>query len=293
MPDKFIGFVRFFSGYSRSFPFDLVIHLKDEVIGSAIESLGNDWWENPDNQLRYHKEKAELEKRQKQWNAGILARPGVSGLVPGQVPKNSRKKKTRQESKPTLEEIISAAGWRGPWKAFDHGVSSRFPVAFFKTKALAEIAVEALQNRVEELARSAQQRQDDRSITFAEANPRFFAVAENELSPAERVSVYERIRRVYAAAGKNQPLEEGLLRIFLPEIQGTLEQVQEVGLALNDPGESEPTSEIRSAASAPNLASEQEAMEEGKPGGSLGKLDGDQEKDITLDNFDIAILRKL
>ena len=66
----------------------------------------------------------------------------------------------------------------------------------------------------------------DEDIFIISANPRFAAVAQNALSRSELATVREKINRLSSPSSQNQTWEEGLLRFYLPKIEGTLQQLQ-------------------------------------------------------------------
>jgi|GEM_PF-6349286 len=107
-----------------------------------------------------------------------------------------------------------------------HGISRRHPVASSETKESAELAVTVLQAKVAELARTigAKSRLCENDVWFLSANPRFSVVSENELSRQELVVIRDHLNRLESLPGENQPVEERLLRLFLPHMRGLLAQ---------------------------------------------------------------------
>jgi DNA-binding response OmpR family regulator len=106
-------------------------------------------------------------------------------------------------------------------------MSKRYPVARFASKEDAEAAVAALQDRVAELARAAYAKVDwtDTENVHATVNPRFVVVGEAELARSDLAVVRAKLNRLQGPGSAEQPLEEALLRFFLPKISSTLEQI--------------------------------------------------------------------
>jgi hypothetical protein len=149
----------------------------------------------------------------------------------------------RPTGTPTVEQIIVAAGWGSPALCGQYGITNRYPLARYKTEESAKIATTALQGRVSELARSTEtkERWSDSDSLLATANPHFIAVPESSLCSAEKAAFREKIERVSKSAGQHPSLEEGLLRFYLPELRGTLEQTQESDLPTTKQGTSQPS----------------------------------------------------
>jgi hypothetical protein len=241
-----IVFVRFFPGYTTSFLFDRFVRLKDDAIGGAVEALCKEWWRKPSNRRRVQTSRTEMELRQREWAQGALARPGKNWCVPGAAASEVANAPAKRIGTPSFEEIAAVAGWVCPTASadFPHGISPRYPVARFNTKEDAEAAVVALQERVAELARAAYAKHHwgDEDDLLATANPRFFVVAEEDLSRPELATARERIKRLNGPAGEHQSPEEGLLRFYLTRIGATLEQVRDAESATNDLGANQPAS---------------------------------------------------
>jgi hypothetical protein len=241
----YVVFVRFFLGYTESFPFDRFTHLKDDAIGNALEALRKEWWRKPANRQRIRAERdeqrrqqKELEQLQEDWLQGAVARPGWNPGLPAvttskaddALAKRVDDAPAQHMNAPSFEEIAAAAGWwnRTGLDAFPFDISRRYPVARFDSKRLAEDAAAALQEKVAELARGAYAKEhwnDDEDNWLATANPRFAVVAEKSLSGGELAVVRERLQKLGEPVGKHPTLEEGLGRFYLVKLHGTLEQI--------------------------------------------------------------------
>jgi hypothetical protein len=208
-------FVRFFK-FIEPFPFGRFFRVSDDGLGNAAESLRREWWRSPANRARYRKYEIDRQKRIRQWEQGALARPGINWLVAAPAPSAAN-----QNRQPSLQEIAEAAGWHGSalgdWPL---GISCRYPIAHFDEKKRADVAAAVLQERVKELAQSAYTRTDsgDEDLILASANPRFFVVAEADLSDAEQATVREKIDRLDSPTPGIATQEEVLLRFYMPKL---------------------------------------------------------------------------
>jgi hypothetical protein len=228
----YLVFVRFFLGYSESFPFERFLHVDDADIDGAVEALRREWWSDPANAARLRASRRELESRVREWNESGLARPGRSmgwGL-PGRAARPEDADPAPDEARePSFVEVAAEAGWGHPTALGDwrYGISHRYPLRRYPTEEAARDAVAALQGRVSELARSAHltEQSNGEEYVLATGNPRFIVVAEEKLSRAEMIRARERMHRVNSQARGQQSPEEALLRVFLPNIRSTLEQI--------------------------------------------------------------------
>jgi hypothetical protein len=228
----YLVFVRFFLGYSKSFPFERFLHLDDADIDGAVEALRREWRSDGANAARLRASRRELERRAREWKESGLARPGRSmgWGVPGSAARPEDADPTPEEARePSFEEVAAEAGWGHPTALGDsrYGITHRYPLRGYATEEAARDAVAALQGRVSELARSAHltEQSDGEVYLLAAANPRFIIVAEEKLSRAELIRARERIHRVNSQGGGQQSPEEALLRVFLPNIRSTMEQI--------------------------------------------------------------------
>lgn len=152
-------------------------------------------------------------------NQGTLAMPPGNNTSPrgtdaDQVPRTG---------KPDLQEIAATAGWGSP-----ENITRHFPVARFEKKDLANDAAKALQERVAELARSADDKRhwEDGDVLLATANPHFFVVAEKTLSRSERALTVDQMKRARGPKTESMTREEALVRAYLPKIRGVLESFE-------------------------------------------------------------------
>lgn len=226
-----IVFVRFFLGYSDSFPFDRFLRLPDGsgAIEAAMEALRKEWWRKRANQNRYAESQAELEGRRRKWREVALAQPSRNTHLPWSDCPDGDEPLPKRTGTPSFEEVARVAGW---WDGTTcggmvFGISRRYPVARFDTEDAASIAAAALQERVAELTRSTftEERLSEGSIWLASANPHFVVVAEDQLQPVELHGVRERVRGLDSPGGKHQPAEEACLRAYWHMIRPTLEEI--------------------------------------------------------------------
>jgi hypothetical protein len=225
MPGYFV-FVRFFLGYSETFPFERFIKLHDNDIADAVETLRKEWWSKPANRKQVEESRKALRKRQEEWSEGCLAVPlgshpkpldSNAGVEVYQVPSGT----------PDFEELAREAEWKTTsFQAGCSGISRRYPVAFLGKKALADNLAGALQLRVAELADAAYLKNhwDDETSWLAQANPRFSVVPEEKLSGSEVTATKERIQRINDPAGTHLSLDEAILRFYLIKIRPILDQ---------------------------------------------------------------------
>lgn len=240
----YVVFVRFFPGYTESFPFQRFANLNDDDIKGAVDALRKEWWKDPANRRQVQVSRKETEERVREWNQAALARPGVNRSLPWQEAPEGAGAPALRTGTPSLEEVAVVAGWGTPMASEDlpYGISRRYPVALFKAKEDADAAAAALQERVAELARAtwAQQTWSAEDGWLALANPRFGVVEEAQLSRATLATARERIQRVHGPAGEHQTLDEALLRFYLPKIGATLEQVRDAASAADGLGKNQP-----------------------------------------------------
>jgi hypothetical protein len=132
---------------------------------------------------------------------------------------------------PKFDEVAIEAGWGSPAvsSGLCFGISRRYPIAFLNKKELADSLAEALRQRVAELtdATDLKKHWNDETYWLSQANPHFFVVAEEELSGANVATAREKVERINSPAGQHQSLEEALVRFYLPNVRGILEQVRE------------------------------------------------------------------
>lgn len=217
-------FVRFFLDFTPDFPAHRFDHLSTDALGRAFEAVAREWLRDPDNQKRFRVYEAEQEKLRaetndlrRRWNRWV--RGDARSLAEILIPKRT--------GKPGFWEVAEAAGWTCP-KGFgtSHGVSERWPVAWYEPRPAADLAAAALNARLGEHSRATYKKDrwsdDDR---WRATNPRFFVVAEADLSRVEVVAATERLRRMAGPVVGSPTLEEGILRLFWPMIGPTLEQV--------------------------------------------------------------------
>lgn len=209
----YIVFVRFFFNYPESTPFDKVAHLPDAEIRPELERLHNAWIIDPANaaevakQQPTRKQLAEARKFKERWYRSFMW-----GATPAEIRKAIRDSEAQAEAEAA--------------KHSDHNITRRYPVACFESAEQADTARDSLQQRVKEIARAGYDRQwsqDGPEYIQACANPTFFAIPESELSPAERITVNEQLARLAKPPTKGAPLEEAILRVFMPDLTGTLE----------------------------------------------------------------------
>jgi hypothetical protein len=225
-------FVRFFLGYTERFPFERFAHLGDDEINDTLEELRKEWLSEPANARSVETSRRELQERQRTWSQSFLAKPGRSAAVPPGRPDGVRLQPPRT-GEPSFDEVATLAGWRAAQMSCGdsaHGITHGYPLARFSTKEDADAAAEALRDAVAELARGAYAKQhwndDDDCYLHATANPRFVVVAEGKLSRSELARAHVRIRRLDGAPGEQLPPEEALLRLFLPTLRATLDQIE-------------------------------------------------------------------
>jgi hypothetical protein len=218
-----IVFVRFFFDWPPSFPFGRVAGLKDSALARGLEAARQEELSKPAARNRSPQLQAEAKKQARLWGQGALAKPGLNQRLPGRAATAS----APPEPTDTPE----------PPGTLPHGVTNRYPVAQFDTKALAKDAAAALQARVSELARAAYDKfhWEDADLTFAVSNPWFVIVAERDLLPHERVLVQEQISRLRRAAAESLSLGEGLVRFYWPTILPILEGFNAPGGLGNGP----------------------------------------------------------
>jgi hypothetical protein len=242
MPGYFV-FVRFFFGYSNSFPFEQFANVKDGDLVRVAEAFGKRWWSKPANRRRlqtarakwvreWKKRRKEQEAKVREWKQGELAGPGVNWLLPDTERSKAPPKPkapTVRTGAPNFQEIANLEGWRVPhgfildWL---HDISNRYPVAHFNRKGLAVAAAAALQDRVVELAKATWGKQpwSDGDDLLALLNPRFSVVVDRELSRAESATATEQLQRINGPVSANPTSEEGFLRFYWPLIRPTMEQ---------------------------------------------------------------------
>jgi hypothetical protein len=116
-----IVFVRFFPGYSDTFPYDRFLSVKDEQIAPTVAAICDEWWKNPANRTRLKTARSKrtpeellLEKRRKQWSKGGLARAGRTLNVPKAGSLSAKAETATSKGKPTLAEILEVEGWSEP-----------------------------------------------------------------------------------------------------------------------------------------------------------------------------------
>jgi hypothetical protein len=197
---RHVLFVRFFLEYSETFPYDRVLSLPDSDVRAALEQLRDEKWADPNVQSENAKIESELSKRRKQW-AKATGRPA----------KNS-------PSVPDLPDVFRIAEWGGGNSAapgLEYGVSRRYALAICDDEQTAASACHALRSRADELARGAvsKGRLHGEDLTFASANPHFFASRFEDLPLDQQISAREQISRLDGPS-KNPAIEEGLLRTF-------------------------------------------------------------------------------
>src|SRR5262249_45584202 len=160
----------------------------------------------------------ELEKRQREWAQGVLARPGINRTLPGTAAGAIDKHQGVPTEEPDWMEVAMTAGWWLPTicDGFVHGISHRYPPARFNTKEEAAPAATAIQLQVADPVRvaNATKHWSDEDLFRATANPRFVAVAENEIPPHELVVARAKANRL--AIPETQSLEGALLNPYLP-----------------------------------------------------------------------------
>ena len=219
-------FVRFFLGYSETFPFQRFVNLQDDEIADAVEILRKEWWSKLANRKQLQESRQALRKRQEEWPKGGLAIP--MGSHPKTLDSNAGVEVWEVPSGASdFEELAIEAGWKSTsFQAGCFGISRRYPVAFLGKKALAEKLAGALQLRVAELAEAAylKNQWDDETSWLAQANPHFTVVPEETLSGSEVVVAKERIQRIYDPAGAHLSVDEAILRSYLTKIRPILDQ---------------------------------------------------------------------
>ena len=155
------------------------------------------------------------------WMQAGLARPGMSGLRGGVVA-DTIPPLVQSNELASFEEIARLAGWGSPSTSSlgPTGISHRFPFARFDSKSRADLAAEALQERVAESVRN-----PTSDYSLAEANPRFVVLSEDEMSPAEFISAREKLTRFGDPSRKPVSEEETLARICFLMLRSTLDQI--------------------------------------------------------------------
>jgi hypothetical protein len=233
-----IVFVRFFPGYSDSFPYDRFLGIKGEQIAETVAALCDEWWKNPTNRTRLREarsgqtpEELELRKRQKQWSKAGLARAGRTLGLPKTGSSALEAEAATRKGKPTLAEIAEVEGWSEPstFQAFPpHQISNRFPLARFESAEHAEMVSDALQVRVAELKDGAFKktawRKGDEAVLFTGANPRFTVIGEADLTGQELLVAAERMQRIRRPVSGTPTIEENFVRLYSHELGPTLKQ---------------------------------------------------------------------
>jgi hypothetical protein len=225
-------FVRFFLGYSDTFPYDRVANLKDAEISPAMDQLREDWLKKPANRgelkrqrAEFKRQQAECMKRKLEWWGGGITRRSRKASIHASKPSVSSEPESDQPA-----NFQPDMGWHKPCslQAFPKGISSRYALTQFPSKPNAELACASLQQRVDELARAAIQKTpfEDNDTLLVETNPRFFSIEESQLLPAEQISVLAQIARLHKLESTNVTLEEVMLRVFLPELLPILKLVE-------------------------------------------------------------------
>lgn len=214
MPGQIV-FVRFFLGFADSFQFDRFLRLRDDEIGGAVDALKAKWWRDPSNRRRFQASQKKVLENKRKW----LGHMDVK-LPTAQV------RITTRAPVPSFKDIAVMAGWRLVNIGDNHGITCRYPVARFRSKKGADSAAAALQARVAELARSTESKTHwiNEDFWLSNAQPRFYAISEAELPPAERIVVTEKLERLSQTPGPNSCLEEAILRgLYLAKIADTLQ----------------------------------------------------------------------
>jgi hypothetical protein len=220
--------MRFFLGYTASFQFDRFLLLKDDEVGPAVEAMAKEWWSKPSNRTHFQQLEAERLEKHKKWLQAGLAMPNGHSFV--QIgTRYEVEPHVGSTGTPTVNQIAVTAGWGSPALCGRYGITHRYPVARYSTKELANVAATALEGRVAELARSTETKASwsDSDQLLATASPQFLVVPESQLSLAEQIAFRDRLERVNTPLGENTPLEEGLVRFFLPRLRSTLDQLRE------------------------------------------------------------------
>ena len=259
----YVIFVRFFVAYTPSFPFDCFVHLKDEDVKGAVETLCQAWWSEPANRTRFEAWRIDTQRRRIESEVQLCGRFYQGAPIPALPPGNVQCLSVMvppaaglRVQMPSLIEIATCVGWR-KWYSEEflpHCISPRFPVARFDTKELADDAATALQARVLELASGADatHNRDGRAVLFASANPRFVVVGEMELSRPELVTAREQIQRLRGPVSGTPTVEERFLRGYWPLIQRTLETIEAVSAPPSVPSPVAPPASVPSPVAPPD-----------------------------------------
>ena len=263
----YVIFVRYFVAYTPSFPFDCFVHLKDEDINGAVETLRQAWWSEPANRTRFEAWRIDTQRRRIESEVQLRGRFYQGAPIPALPPGNVQCLSVMvppaaglRVQMPSLIEIATCVGWR-KWYSEEflpHCISPRFPVARFDTKELAEDAATSLRARVLELASGADatHNRDGRAVLFASANPRFVVVGEKELSRPELVTAREQIQRLRGPASGTPTMEERFLRGYWSLIRLTLEMIETLSVAETVPAATAEVVPVATAEVVPVAAAE-------------------------------------
>ena len=113
-----IVFVRFFSGYSQSFPYEHLLHAKDDAIGTALVNLVEEWGREAANTSRL------VEMRREAANAQATAGESTATMEPSRVRSPRSKHAAYREVRHPRWFAILNSQWK-PQSNQNHQVSRR------------------------------------------------------------------------------------------------------------------------------------------------------------------------
>jgi hypothetical protein len=222
-----IVFVRFFLDFTPDFPSHRFDRLNGDAFRDAFDTVAKEWLSKPENRKHFRMYRSKEEKRRIERNDLRRSWIQFTGMDSKSLAEIMLPKPRRV---PDFWEIAEAADWTCP-KGFEttYGVSDRYPVNRYESKEDADLAAAALNERLGELSRATYEKGDwDNDDIWSASNPRYFVVAESELSRVELVTAREKLQRIRDTAVGNVSLEEAFLRLFWPFSLPTLEQIDEL-----------------------------------------------------------------
>lgn len=232
MPGHIVA-VRFFAGYTSSFPYDAFDGLRDEEVEGAAEALRQKWWNDSDNRRRFNA----------LWNSidrGPLDTSRLRELLKIPVfeqttqrcPLPATTAAWGKERPPDFLAIATAAGWRfvAVGDFLPYCISDRYPLVRFDDRQDADDAVSALHARIVEVDRAAEAQMGPykAGVLLCASNPRFTVVGEAELSRPDLARAREQILRLRRPVQGIPTETERCMRTCWSVLEPTLEQIEVV-----------------------------------------------------------------
>lgn len=211
-------FVRFWMGFSPSFPYKQFQHLRDDEIGPALDRFAERWHAKN----RRKVQAAERKERERTGAAAaecakqFIAKPaGSSAKAVQLIPGATFDDPVKGEDAPLFVRIAGLAGWEASYPGLAnhkrYGPPRRVPVARVEGEDKATVLTDALQRYFKDQAHAAgeassqprdgespEQRQIrlDREYLLQILNPVFTAIPESDLTPAEQLVASADLNRI-------------------------------------------------------------------------------------------------